>query len=130
MRSIYREYPCDHYTSVINVTLLMTGCPRVDVYTTAVQLLQVLDKRFFGNVGPLQNEGDRGKLFFSLQPPSPTLSVHSLYSNRLVSLVYFVFSSFLSLPFKGHPLIFYIFFSSHRIFLFVFSRKCAKYPLI
>lgn len=59
---VHREYPCDHYTSVINVTLLMTGCPRVDVYTTAVQLLQVLDKRFFGNVGPLQNEGDKGKL--------------------------------------------------------------------
>lgn len=55
-----REYPCDHYTSVINVTLLMTGCPRVDVHTTAVQLLQVLDKRFFGNVGPLQSEADKG----------------------------------------------------------------------
>ncbi|XP_031631504.1 protein furry isoform X4 [Contarinia nasturtii] len=54
-----REYPCDHYTSVINITLLMTGCPRVDVHTTAVQLLQVLDKRFFGNVGPLQSEGEK-----------------------------------------------------------------------
>lgn len=58
---ICREYPCDHYTSVINVTLLMTGCPRVDVHMTAVQLLQVLDKRFFGNVGPLQCEGDKGE---------------------------------------------------------------------
>lgn len=58
-----REYPCDHYTSVINVTLLMTGCPRIDVHTIAVQLLQVLDKRFFGNVGPLQNEGEKGKNF-------------------------------------------------------------------
>ncbi|XP_055323770.1 protein furry isoform X11 [Sitodiplosis mosellana] len=54
-----REYPCDHYTSVINVTVLMTGCPRVDVHTIAVQLLQVLDKRFFGNVGPLQTEGEK-----------------------------------------------------------------------
>uniref|UniRef100_A0A1B0EV26 Cell morphogenesis protein N-terminal domain-containing protein n=1 Tax=Lutzomyia longipalpis TaxID=7200 RepID=A0A1B0EV26_LUTLO len=43
-----REYPCDHYTSVINVTLLMTGCPRIAVHSTAIQLLQVLDKRFFG----------------------------------------------------------------------------------
>lgn len=59
-----REYPCDHYTSVINVTLLMTGCPRIDVHTTAVQLLQVLDKRFFGNVGPLQTECEKGKIFF------------------------------------------------------------------
>ncbi|EDS42986.1 conserved hypothetical protein [Culex quinquefasciatus] len=54
-----REYPCDHYTSVINVTLLMTGCPRVEVHSTALQLLQILDKRFFGNVGPLQTEADR-----------------------------------------------------------------------
>ncbi|XP_062543394.1 protein furry isoform X2 [Armigeres subalbatus] len=54
-----REYPCDHYTSVINVTLLMTGCPRVEVHSTALQLLQILDKRFFGNVGPLQSEADR-----------------------------------------------------------------------
>ncbi|XP_058457794.1 protein furry isoform X3 [Malaya genurostris] len=54
-----REYPCDHYTSVINVTLLMTGCPRVEVHSTALQLLQILDKRFFGNVGPLPSENDR-----------------------------------------------------------------------
>lgn len=46
---------------MINVTLLMTGCPRVDVHILAVQLLQVLDKRFFGNVGPLQSEGEKGK---------------------------------------------------------------------
>lgn len=59
--SLPREYPCDHYTSVINVTLLMTGCPRIDVHTTAVQLLQVLDKRFFGNVVPLQIECEKGK---------------------------------------------------------------------
>lgn len=64
--SFSREYPCDHYTSVINVTLLMTGCPRIDVHTTAVQLLQVLDKRFFGNVGPLQTECEKGKFFFVL----------------------------------------------------------------
>ncbi|XP_055608943.1 protein furry isoform X4 [Uranotaenia lowii] len=54
-----REYPCDHYTSVINVTLLMTGCPRVEVHSTALQLLQILDKRFFGNVGPMLSENDR-----------------------------------------------------------------------
>lgn len=58
---IYREYPCDHYTSVINVTLLMTGCPRTDVHSTAIQLLQLLDKRFFSTVGPLQGEIDRGE---------------------------------------------------------------------
>lgn len=39
----------------------MTGCPRVDVHAVAMQLLQVLDKRFFGNVGPLQTESEKGK---------------------------------------------------------------------
>lgn len=57
-----REYPCDHYTSVINVTLLMTGCPRVNVHSAAIQLLQILDKRFFAAVGPLQGENDKGML--------------------------------------------------------------------
>lgn len=30
-----------------------TGCPRAPVHDAALQLLQVLDQRFFGNVGPL-----------------------------------------------------------------------------
>lgn len=51
--SFYREYPCDHYTSIINVTLMSTGCPRAPVHDAALQLLQLLDQRFFGNVGPL-----------------------------------------------------------------------------
>ncbi|XP_046667613.1 protein furry isoform X2 [Homalodisca vitripennis] len=55
-----REYPCDHYTAIINVTLMNTGCPRTHVHETALQLLQVLDKRFFGAVGPLPAEGDTG----------------------------------------------------------------------
>ncbi|KAK6628762.1 hypothetical protein RUM43_002578 [Polyplax serrata] len=57
-----REYPCDHYTAIINVTLMNTGCPRTQVHETALQLLQVLDKRFFGNVGPLTTEGDSAVL--------------------------------------------------------------------
>lgn len=56
----YREYPCDHYTAVINVTLMNTGCPRPVVRDTALQLLQILDKRFFGVIGPLA-EGDLGE---------------------------------------------------------------------
>ncbi|XP_058793249.1 protein furry isoform X2 [Phymastichus coffea] len=47
-----REYPCDHYTSIINVTLMNTGCPRAPVHDAALQLLQLLDQRFFGNVRP------------------------------------------------------------------------------
>ena len=56
-----REYPCDHYTGIINVTLLNTGCPRSDIHETALQLLQVLDKRFFGSVSPLGSEGEQGQ---------------------------------------------------------------------
>ncbi|XP_045464267.1 protein furry isoform X2 [Harmonia axyridis] len=47
-----REYPCDHYYAVINVTLMNTGCPRTHIRDTALQLLQILDKRFFGSVSP------------------------------------------------------------------------------
>ncbi|XP_058987599.1 protein furry isoform X7 [Musca domestica] len=54
-----REYPCDHYTSVITVTLLMTGCPRVEVHSSALLLLQILDKRFFGSVGPLHADNEK-----------------------------------------------------------------------
>ncbi|XP_069364966.1 protein furry isoform X2 [Maniola hyperantus] len=53
-----REYPCDHYTAIINVTLMCTGCPRAPVHESALQLLQLLDKRFFGSVGPLPSEDD------------------------------------------------------------------------
>lgn len=37
-----------------------TGCPRQVVRDNALQLLQLLDKRFFGCVGPLA-ENDLGK---------------------------------------------------------------------
>ncbi len=51
-----REYPCDHYTAIINVTLMNTGCPRTKIHETALQLLQILDHRFFGSVSPLGSE--------------------------------------------------------------------------
>ena len=51
-----REYPCDHYTAIMNVTLLNTGCPRANIHETALQLLQILDKRFFGNVAPFMDD--------------------------------------------------------------------------
>ena len=53
-----KEYPCDHYTAIINVTLMNCGCPRTPVHETALQLLQILDNRFFGTVLPLGNEDD------------------------------------------------------------------------
>ncbi|XP_073975779.1 microtubule binding protein furry isoform X3 [Rhodnius prolixus] len=55
-----REYPCDHYTAVINVTLMNTGCPRTEIQESALQLLQILDKRFFGAVVPLVADGEAG----------------------------------------------------------------------
>ncbi|CAK1553994.1 unnamed protein product [Leptosia nina] len=67
-----REYPCDHYTAIINVTLMCTGCPRAPVHESALQLLQLLDKRFFGTVGPLPAEDDAGATIKYIQhkPPS------------------------------------------------------------
>ncbi|RWS20146.1 protein furry-like protein, partial [Leptotrombidium deliense] len=44
-----REYPCDHYIAIINVTLMNVGCPREDTRRLALQLLQILDHRFFGS---------------------------------------------------------------------------------
>lgn len=56
-----REYPCDHYTAIINVTLMCTGCPRAPIHESALQLLQLLDKRFFGTVPPLTADDDTGE---------------------------------------------------------------------
>ncbi|RWS16502.1 protein furry-like protein [Dinothrombium tinctorium] len=42
-----REYPCDHYIAIINVTLMNIGCPRGEIRQIALQLLQILDYRFF-----------------------------------------------------------------------------------
>ncbi|KAI5701919.1 hypothetical protein M8J75_014651 [Diaphorina citri] len=52
-----REYPCDHYTAIINVALMNTGCPRTQIHETALQLLHLLDKRFFGTVDLLVSSG-------------------------------------------------------------------------
>lgn len=38
----------------------MTGCPRVEVHSTALQLLQILDKRFFGSVASLHSDNEKG----------------------------------------------------------------------
>lgn len=41
-----------------------TGCPRAPVQDAALQLLQLLDQRFFGNIRPLPAaELDTGKFF-------------------------------------------------------------------
>ncbi|GBM95380.1 Protein furry [Araneus ventricosus] len=53
-----REYPCDHYMAIINVTLLNTGCPRSKIQETAFQLLQILDHRFFGSCTSISVDGE------------------------------------------------------------------------
>ncbi|GFQ78118.1 protein furry [Trichonephila clavata] len=53
-----REYPCDHYMAIINVTLLNTGCPRSKIQETAFQLLQILDHRFFSSCTSISVDGE------------------------------------------------------------------------
>ena len=36
-----------------------TGCPRTQIHETALQLLQILDHRFFGCVSPLGSADDQ-----------------------------------------------------------------------
>ena len=42
----FREYPCDH-VAMLNLAILNVGNPRIQTHETAVQLLHLLDRRFF-----------------------------------------------------------------------------------
>lgn len=42
-----REYPCDRYIAIIIVTMINVASPRVEIQQLALQLLQILDNRFF-----------------------------------------------------------------------------------
>lgn len=53
-----REYSCEH-EAMLNLTLLNTGCPRVSVHETAVQMLHLLYKRFF--LDDVVHTGDEGE---------------------------------------------------------------------
>lgn len=54
-----------------------TGCPRAPVHDAALQLLQLLDQRFFGNVGPLPaTELEAGKFIIHIFMHYNTMSVH------------------------------------------------------
>ncbi|KAH9507150.1 hypothetical protein DERF_011848 [Dermatophagoides farinae] len=44
-----REYPCDRYIAIIIVTMINVACPRIEIQQLALQLLQILDNRFFFN---------------------------------------------------------------------------------
>ena len=77
-----REYPCDHYTAIINVTLMNTGCPRTNIHETALQLLQILDHRFFGSVSPLGGEEEHDERSTLNVLLSTTYSRSQLYLSR------------------------------------------------
>lgn len=42
-----REYPCDRYIAIIIVTIVNVACARIEIQQLALQLLQILDNRFF-----------------------------------------------------------------------------------
>lgn len=46
MSSSSREYPCDD-VAMLNLAVLNIGSPRVQVHEIAIQLIHLLDKRFF-----------------------------------------------------------------------------------
>jgi hypothetical protein len=43
----FREYPCD-YVSMFNLTLMYAGYPVTEIQALAIELLQILDQRYFG----------------------------------------------------------------------------------
>lgn len=56
-----------------------TGCPRAPVHDAALQLLQLLDQRFFGNVGPLPaTELEAGKLIIHVFMHYNTMLVYHI----------------------------------------------------
>lgn len=66
-----------------------TGCPRAPVHDAALQLLQLLDQRFFGNVGPLPaTELEVGKfvIFLFLLSFSYNMLLHTLYKLFFICL--------------------------------------------
>ncbi|XP_052278154.1 protein furry-like isoform X3 [Dreissena polymorpha] len=53
-----REYPCDH-VAMLNLALLNVGNPRMPTHETAVQLLHLLDRRFFQERSVLGDNSDQ-----------------------------------------------------------------------
>ncbi|KAL4229825.1 hypothetical protein ACF0H5_010217 [Mactra antiquata] len=53
-----REYPCDH-VAMLNLAILNVGNPRVATHETAVQLLHLLDRRFFQEESVLRDNSEQ-----------------------------------------------------------------------
>ena len=54
----FREYPCDH-VAMLNLALLNVGNPRMPTHETAVQLLHLLDRRFFQEESVLRDKTEQ-----------------------------------------------------------------------
>ncbi|WAQ97896.1 FRYL-like protein [Mya arenaria] len=55
-----REYPCDH-VAMLNLAILNIGNPRMPTHETAVQLLHLLDRRFFQEESVLRDKTELHK---------------------------------------------------------------------
>ncbi|XP_053400043.1 protein furry-like isoform X2 [Mercenaria mercenaria] len=53
-----REYPCDH-VAMLNLAILNVGNPRMPTHETAVQLLHLLDRRFFQEESVLRDNSEQ-----------------------------------------------------------------------
>lgn len=51
-----RDYPCDRYIAIIIVTIVNVACPRIEIQQLALQLLQILDNRFFTGSSSYRSE--------------------------------------------------------------------------
>jgi hypothetical protein len=54
----FREYPCDH-VAMLNLAILNVGNPRMPTHETAVQLLHLLDRRFFQEESVLRDNSEQ-----------------------------------------------------------------------
>ena len=54
-----REYPCDRYIAIIIVTMINVACPRIEIQQLALQLLQILDNRFFFSTNNFRDYNSR-----------------------------------------------------------------------
>lgn len=69
--------------------MVISGCPRVDIQATALQLLQLLDKRFFGTVGLLQSDKEKGK---TSMPHAAELNENTIFVVEFHCVVSFALS--------------------------------------
>ncbi|XP_029647107.1 protein furry isoform X5 [Octopus sinensis] len=73
-----REYPCDH-VSMLNLAVMHVGCPRIKTHETALELLQLLDTRFFQDAPVFVESSDDAVQ--QLKPPLNDIKLAVSYSH-------------------------------------------------